>query len=327
MQKRKFGITNESVSELGLGTWQFGPDWGGMDAQTSQDIMTAAVDGGINFFDTADVYGKGLSEERIGQFIKSRKEKIFIATKMGRFPTPGWPKNFRLFNFKQFIDASLTRLGVEQIDLMQIHCIPFTFLKMRELWEWIPLLKKEGKVKHFGLSVESVEEALFCLDKEGVESLQVIFNIFRQKPAFELFEQAKQKNIALIVRLPLSSGLLSGAISADKNFSPDDHRHYNRDGKFFNIGETFSGIPLTQGMQLTEELKSFVPPGMTLAQMALRFILDFDAVTTVIPGASNVRQIKENIAAADCPPLSADLHARLKDFYEAKVLEHIAGSY
>ena len=210
---------------------------------------------------------------------------------------------------------------------MQIHCIPFDFLKKHELWEWISILKKEGKVKNFGISVESIDEALYCLEQEDIVSLQIIFNIFRQKPISSLFDRAKEKNIALIVRLPLASGLLSGKITARRNFSPEDHRSYNRDGKVFNVGETFAGLPLEKGIELADEMKSLLPAGMTMTQMAIRFILDFDAVTTVIPGATSVLQVKENASAGDLPPLSSELHDQLKRFYDEKVASHIRGVY
>ena len=328
MKTRELGRTGQKVSEIGLGTWQLGPDWGGVDDKAAQDILMAAVDQGMIFLDTADVYGQGSSETRIGNFLQSssRRQKVFIATKMGRFPRPGWPKNFSLYSFRTFIENSLQRLGIETIDLMQIHCIPFDFLKKNELWEWISILKKEGKVKYFGISVENVEEALYCLEKEEIVSLQIIFNIFRQKPIRTLFDQAKEKKMALIVRLPLASGLLSGKLTAQRKFSESDHRHYNRDGRAFNVGETFAGLPFEQGVKLAEELKQSVPDGMTMTQMAMRFILDFDCVTTVIPGATSIHQVKENASASDLSPLSSELHSQLGKFYEEKVAAHIRGA-
>lgn len=329
MKTRKFASTQSKVSEVGLGTWQLGPDWGGVDAKAAQAILSEAVDCGINFFDTADVYGHGLSETRIGHFLKSssQRKEIFVATKMGRFPQPGWPKNFSLYNFRTFIENSLQRLGLEALDLMQIHCIPFDFLKKRELWEWIEILKKEGKVRHFGLSVETVEEALYCLEQPDISSLQIIFNIFRQKPAEALFNQAHEKKVSLIVRLPMASGLLSGKMTLERKFANEDHRNYNRDGKAFNVGETFAGIPFEKGVELADELKRLVPQGMTMSQMAMRFILDFPAVTTVIPGATQISYVKENTSASDLPALDPQLHLRLKNFYEEKVRPHIRGAY
>ena len=219
----------------------------------------------------------------------------------------------------------MSRLGVETLDLMQLHCIPFEFLKKPELYEWLGILKKEGKVKNFGASVANTEEALFCLEKEIFASVQIIFNIYRRAPIDLFFEKAKQKQVAVIVRLPMASGLLSGKFTPQTEFAPEDHRCYNRDGQRFNVGETFSGIPFLEGLRLTEELKGFLPAGMTMAQMALRFILDFDAVTTVIPGATRVEQVIENTSVASLPPLSDELHARLKKFFDAKVVGCIRG--
>jgi len=327
MKKRKFGKTEEMISEVGLGTWQLGSWWGEVDDPTGREIMKTAVDGGVNFFDTADVYGEGLSEGRIGKFLKGCSEKIFVATKMGRFPKPGWPKNFSLYAFRQFVENSLQRLGVETIDLMQIHCIPFEFLKKNELWEWLAILKKEGKVRYFGISVESLEEALFCLEHNEIVSLQIIFNIFRQKPIDTLFDKAKAQKTALIVRLPLASGLLSGKFNPKTTFASSDHRAFNREGQVFYIGETFAGLPFEKGLKLVEELRKMVPPPMTMAQTAIRFTLDFDAVSVVIPGATRASQVKENVSVGDLPPLPAELHTQLRQFYDQNVAEHIRGVY
>ncbi len=327
MKFRVIGQTGINVSEVGLGTWQLGGDWKRVDDKTARTILKEAVDQGVNFFDTADVYGRGLSESRIGKFLKGCSEKVFVATKLGRFSDPGWPKNFSLTNFRGHTEASLKRLGTEALDLTQIHCLPTEFLKKGDLFEWLRILKKEGKIKNFGASVESMEEAIYCLKQEGLASLQVIFNIFRQKPISTLLEQAKQKGVALLVRLPLASGLLSGKFRKKTKFSKNDHRYYNRDGRIFNVGETFAGIPFEKGIELVEELKAFIPVGMTMAQMALRWILDFGAVTAVIPGATNSKQVTENVSASYLPPLSKDLHFKLKEFYDKKVAQYIRGKY
>ena len=327
MNKRVFGRSNFSAGEIGLGTWQFGPDWGGVDDKTAQDILRASVDNGVNFFDTADIYGMGLSEERIGQFLKNCKSKVFVATKLGRFHQPGWPKNYSLKNFRLHTENSLKRLGVEALDLTQVHCIEPEYLRGGEWVEWLSILKKEGKVKHFGASVQNMEEALYCLDHFDIASLQVIFNIFRQPPAETFVDKAKTKNVALIVRLALASGLLSGKITADRKFSAEDHRSYNSDGQAFNVGETFSGIPLNIGAALVQQLKPLVPQGITMAQMALRWVLDHDAVSVVIPGATKVGQVLDNVKASDALPLSKDLHQKLRDFYKQKVQDVIRGKY
>jgi aryl-alcohol dehydrogenase-like predicted oxidoreductase len=327
MQFRNFSDSGESVSEIGLGTWQLGADWGDLDDALAERILAQAVDSGVTFFDTADVYGKGLSETRIGRFIKPHASKLFIATKIGRFPEPGGDKNISLKQFRLHTENSLKRLGVEALDLTQVHCLPTETLKQGDLFEWLRTLKKEGKIKRFGLSVESMEEARICLEQEGVSSLQIIFNIFRQKPITELFDQAKAKGVALIVRLPLASGLLSGKFKTRSTFPNNDHRNYNQNGDQFNVGETFAGIPFAKGVELTDNFKPLIPKEMTSAQMALRWVLDFDAVTVVIPGATTPEQAKLNCSASDLSPLPEELHRKLQAFYETQARPLIRGKY
>ena len=327
MKYRTFADGKSSVSEVGLGTWQLGADWGDVDDKTAERILSQAVDCGVNFFDTADVYGKGLSETRIGRFMKTHSGKIFVATKLGRYPEPGGTENFSLKQFRLHTENSLKRLGVDALDLTQVHCLPTEVLQQGDLFECLRLLKTEGKIKSFGLSVESMEEALLCLEQEGVASLQIIFNILRQKPITALFDQAKAKGVSLIIRLPLASGLLSGKFQADASFPENDHRNYNRNGDQFNVGETFSGIPFAKGVELSDQLKPLVPEGMTLAQMALRWVLDFDAVTAVIPGATTPEQVQVNCSASDLAPLSRELHQNLKSFYEIQAAPAIRGKY
>ena len=326
-KKRRLGKIDFQASEVGLGTWQLGSDWGKVDDRLAQEILSSAVDHGVNFFDTADVYGEGLSEERIGKFLKGCGEKILVATKFGRFPRPGWPKNFSLYSMQTHMEGSLKRLGLEAIDLIQVHCIPTDFLKKPELIEWLKILKKSGKIKNYGMSVETVAEAEYCLGGDGVASLQIIFNIFRQKPIESLLAKAKAKGVALIIRLPLASGLLSGKFDKTTQFADHDHRRYNCDGQRFNVGETFAGIPFKEGLDLVEELRGLVPKGMTMSQMALRWILDFDAVSVVIPGATSAKQVAENISASEVPALSPELHQKLSEFYQEKALKHIRGKY
>jgi aryl-alcohol dehydrogenase-like predicted oxidoreductase len=328
MRHRVFGRDGVSVSEVGLGTWQLGSsDWGKVGDETAQAILTEAVEKEITFFDTADVYGPEISEVRIGRFLKTRPERIFVATKLGRFPDPGWPGNFSLESFRKHTEASLRRLDVEALDLTQLHCIPPDRLKQGEVFEWLRTLQREGKIVRFGASVESMGEALLCLEQEGLCSLQIIFNIFRQKPITTLFDKAGEKGVALIVRLPFASGLLTGKFTRDTKFPENDHRHYNRDGQAFNVGETFAGLPFERGVALADELKAMVPQGMTMAQMALRWVLDFEAVSVLIPGATTPKQVRENATASELPPLSAELHQKLRTFYEEKVAEHIRGVY
>ena len=333
MRQRPFGRLRTRVSEIGLGCWQLGgSDWGDVSDEQALETLRAAADAGVTFFDTADVYGLGRSEALIGRFLAGRKAahakgQLFVATKLGRFPDPGWPKNFSIDAFRTHTEASLKRLGVDALDLTQLHCVPPDQLKRGEVFEWLRTLQKEGKVRHFGASVESMSEAMLCVKQEALVSLQIIFNIFRQKPLTELFGEARHRGVALIVRLPLASGLLSGKMSADTQFAANDHRHYNRDGQQFNVGETFAGLRFEKGIELADALKPLVPTGMTMARMALRWCLDFEAVSTVIPGAKSPKQAKENAAVSDARGLSDDLHERLRTFYLDRVATHIRGPY
>ncbi len=322
-----FSGVGRMVSEVGLGCWQIGSDWGtGVDEAVAFEILGAAVDAGVSFFDTADVYGDGRSEGLIARFLKHRPEKVFVATKVGQ-AAGLFPDKYTEAKVRACTEASLQRLGLEALDLSQIHCAPTPIFRQGEIFEWMRRLKREGKIKQFGASVESMEEAEICLEQEGLVSLQIIFNLFRQKPIRALFPQAKRKGVAIIVRLPVASGLLSGKMTAGTTFPQQDHRNYNRDGQMFNVGETFAGLPFGKGVELADALKPMVPAGMTLAQMALRWILDFDAVTAIIPGASRPEQPRANAQAADLPPLSPELHRRLAQFYEQEVAQHIRGVY
>ena len=328
MNYRPFGTVGHQTSEVGLGCWQLGSEcWHDMSDKTAQEIMAASVEGGVNFFDTADVYGAGGSETLIGKFLKGRSNEIFVATKLGRFSDPGWPENFQRNAMFQHAEASIRRLGVEALDLLQLHCIPREELSNGAVFDVLRELKQAGKIKAFGASVESMEEAQICLKQEGLSSLQIIFNIFRQKPIATLFDDAQKRGVAIIVRLPLASGLLTGKITAATKFAETDHRNFNRDGASFNVGETFAGLPLAKGAELAEELKALVPEGMTMAQMSLRWILDHEAVSVVIPGASSPEQARANLTASTLPPLSKDLHARLSAFYQDKVEGNIRGPY
>ena len=328
MKKRRFD-DELSVSEIGLGTWQLGADWGEVSDSEAQSILDSALENGVNLFDTADVYGLGLSERRIREF-KERNQAnkdVAIITKLGRFPEPGWPENFSHDNLSRHVEASLERLGMEALDLTQLHCIPTELLVENEVFESLRKIRDAGKIRRFGASVESMEEAEFCLEQEGLSSLQIIFNIYRQKPIDSLFQRAKEKDVALIIRLPLASGLLSGNFTTATTFPENDHRNYNRDGQCFNVGETFAGIPFEKAVELTDRLGEILPKGTSLSQLALRWILDFNEVTTVIPGATKTGQVISNCAASDLEPLSPDLHNRLREFYTSEVQEHIRGVY
>ncbi len=325
MNYRKFNHLDFACSEVGLGCWQLGADWGNLSDKDAYDILAGAVNCGINFFDTADVYGDGRSETLIGNYLQYSKANVFVATKLGRRQI--YPDNYSETTIRKATEESLRRLQIDALDLTQLHCIPTEVMRRGEVFDWLRKLKREGKIKSFGASVESIEEAHICLKQDGLSSLQIIFNVFRQKPIVELFESAKEKSVALIVRLPLASGLLSGKMTSQSNFPADDHRNYNRDGQFFNVGETFAGIPFETGIELVNQLRSFAPEGMTMAQWAMRWILDHQAVTVVIPGASKVKHVTDNASASDLPPLDQENHLRLHNFYEQEVAQHIRGPY
>jgi aryl-alcohol dehydrogenase-like predicted oxidoreductase len=327
MNTRMLGRTGRAVGEVGLGTWQLGAGWGNVTEADALATLRAAYDAGTTFFDTADVYGMGRSETLIGRFLKETRAPVTVATKFGRFSPPGWPANFTREAVRQHTEASLRRLGVETIDLTQLHCLPRAVMEQGEIFEWLRELRREGKIRDFGASVESMEEALICLRHEGVAALQIIFNIFRQKPISTLFAEARRTRTALIVRLPLASGLLGGRMTKATVFGPDDHRNFNRDGQQFNVGETFAGLPFARGLELVETLRAWVPANLSMAEMALRWCLDFDAVSVIIPGAKNPEQARANARAAAVPPLGAELHARLADFYAREVAAQIRGAY
>jgi len=326
LKKRTLGKTDLTMGEVGLGCWQFGGDFGPMDEDTAFDIMNTAVEGGTTFFDTADVYGAGRSEDLIGRFLRRSNQQISVATKFGRGPDV-YPDKYTEKSLRKGTEASLKRLGIEVLDLVQLHCIPMAALVDGEVFEWLRKLKAEGKIRHFGASVESVEEGLLCLKAEGIASLQIIFNIFRQKPMEKLLPLAEEKGVGIIVRLPLASGLLSGKFTKQTTFEKTDHRFYNCDGQLFNVGETFSGIPFDKGVELTDQIKKFVSEEMSLIQMALRWILDHEAVSVIIPGASSSRQAAMNAQISGLAPLPESLHKRLSDFYIQNVRDHIRGPY
>jgi len=330
MKSRPLGKLGRAVSEIGLGTWQLGgTEWGDVPDRQALDTLATAAEGGITFLDTADIYGLGRSESLLAQFLRGRsdRDRFFVATKLGRWPKPGFPGNFARDSVFAHTEASLARLGVEALDLTQTHCLPAEVMRQGEVFEHLRELKRQGKIKAFGASVESMDEALDCLKVEGLASLQIIFNVFRQKPIHVLFEQARRQGVGIIVRLPLASGVLSGRFTADTTFAPTDHRTFNRNGEQFNVGETFAGIPFAKAVELASMLKPLVPDGQTMSQFALRWCLDFDAVSTVIPGAKRPDQARSNALAASLPPLSAAVHQRLEAFYEDEISSHIRGLY
>ncbi len=317
MQSRILGKTGFSVSLISLGTWQVGGKWGSMfDNENAEKILHTAIDNGVNFIDTADVYSDGDSEKAIGRFLKSRKEKLFVATKCGRQIQPHLNEGYQPAILRKYVEDSLRRLQLETIDLIQLHCPPTQVFYRPEIFGLFDDLKKEGKIQHLGVSVEKVEEALKAIEFDNVTTVQIIFNMFRQRPAELFFEQAKKKNIGIIVRVPLASGLLSGHYTTQTVFESGDHRQFNRNGEAFDKGETFAGIDYTTGLQATEELKSIVPAGKTLSALALKWILDFDAVSTVIPGASKPEQVLRNLEALNEPSLNSDQLQQVQAVYE-----------
>lgn len=327
MQQRNYGTLNTPISEVGLGCWQFGGDFGPMSDEKAMSIMTAAVQGGINFFDTADVYGGGRSETLIGEFLASHTgDAIRVVSKFGRDGSV-YPDGYTESAMRNSVDATRERLGVETLDCLQLHCVPLAELKKGDVFKWLGELKSEGAIREFGASVETIEEGLACLEQPGLASLQVIFNIFRQKLATELLPQAKAAGVSIIVRLPLASGLLAGKYSADTTFTEGDHRNYNRDGQAFSVGETFAGLPFPIGVELANELREMLPDSMTMAQASQRWILDHDAVTTIITGASSAQQAADNSAVSELPNLTKECHEKLTEFYQSKVEQHIRGAY
>ncbi len=304
MEYRELGRTGWKVSAISFGAWAIGGTWGAVDDRESLAALHRAVDLGVNFFDTADVYGDGRSERLLAQLKRERKEQIIIATKAGRRLNPHVAEGYTRANLTAFVERSLRNLETDALDLVQLHCPPTQVYYMPEVFGALDDLVQQGKLRHYGVSVEKVEEAIKAIEYPGVQSVQIIFNIFRQRPADLFFELAKRRRVGILARLPLSSGMLAGKMTRDASFAPDDHRAFNRQGEAFDRGETFSGVDFETGLRAVELLRPLVPPGMSMAQFALRWILMFDAVTCAIPGAKRPAQVEENVAAADAPALS-----------------------
>lgn len=316
-----------SIAEIGLGTWQLGSaDWGVVDEAEALRVLQTYVEEGGNFIDTADVYGMGISEKIIGKFLQQTEKQLFVATKLGRRQDAdnGWPQNFEYDSIKKQVEDSLGHLGLPQLFLEQLHCIPTGELREGRVFDHLRRLQQEGLIRYWGASVETSEEALLCLQQEGIASLQIIFNLFRQHVADEVFAAAREKGVALIIRVPLASGLLTGKFSDQTAFAEKDHRHYNANGEAFNAGETFSGIEFHTGVRLAQQVASQFPDNRT-AQWALRWILDHPEVTTVIPGASKTTQVSSNMAASSLPPLSNEVHSALRKLYDDEIRGAIRG--
>lgn len=324
MREHKFGRTEFTVSDIGFGAWQIGGSWGEVSEADGRAALHAALDAGMTFIDTADVYGDGRSEKIIAEVLKARGgTRPMVASKAGRRLNPHLADGYTKANIEAFIDRSLKNLEIDSLDLVQLHCPPTDVYYRPEMFEGLEEIRKAGKITHYGVSVEKVEEALKAIEYPGVVSVQIIFNMFRQRPATLFFQEAKRRNVAVIARVPLASGLLSGKITAATQFAAEDHRNFNRNGEAFDVGETFAGVPFETGLAAVEEVRKLVPEGASMAQFALRWILMHEAVTVVIPGARNGEQAKANAAASDLAALSADVMAASREVYERLIAPHV----
>lgn len=324
MRQHAFGRTGFTVSDVGFGAWQIGGSWGEVSEEDGRAALNAALDAGVTFIDTADVYGDGRSEKIIADVLSKRGGvRPMVATKAGRRLNPHVAEGYNKINLEGFIDRSLANLAVERLDLLQLHCPPTDVYYRPDVFEGLEDLKAAGKIADYGVSVERVEEAMKAIDYPGVVSVQIIFNMFRQRAADLFFAEARRRNIAVIVRVPLASGLLSGKITAQTRFAEDDHRNFNRNGEAFDVGETFAGVPFETGLAAVEEIRKLVPAGQSMAAFALRWIPMHEAVTVVIPGARNAAQAQGNASASDLPALSADVMAAARDTYDRLIKPHV----
>ncbi len=324
MRSRAFGRTGRHVGEIGFGAWAIGAAWGTVDDGESIAALHAALDAGLDFIDTADVYGDGHSEKLIARVLKERGgERPFVATKAGRRLPKQTVEGYSAENLQGWIERSLGNLEVDALDLVQLHCPPTDAYYHPEIFERMDRLVEQGKIRHYGVSVERVEEALKAIEYPNVASVQIIYNAFRHRPAELFFREAQRRNVAVIARVPLASGLLSGKFGVDTKFEADDHRQFNRHGEAFDVGETFSGVPYDVGLAAVEKLRPLVRGDATLAQFALRWILMDDAVTVAIPGAKNPRQALANIGAASLPPLSREAMDAVARIYAEDIKSHV----
>lgn len=319
MQYRELGRTGWKVSALSFGGWAIGGTWGSVDDRESMAALQRAVDLGVNFFDTADVYGGGRSERLLAKLRKAYQSKLYIATKIGRGLYPHVAEGYNKANLTAFVEGSLKNLSSETIDLLQLHCPPTRVFYMPEVFDILDNLVKAGKIRFYGVSVEKIDEALKAIEFPNVQSVQIIFNMFRQRPAEHFFAEAKNRGVAILARVPMASGMLTGKMTPSTRFDSDDHRAFNRQGEAFDRGETFSGVDYQVGLQAVSELKAICPDGMSMAQFALRWILMFDAVTCAIPGAKRPSQVDENFGAADLPPISEDVMTQVRSIYDRHI--------
>lgn len=323
MNYRKLGKTGFEVSEVSYGGWAIGGSWGDVDDEQSRQALRTAVEQGINFFDTADVYGDGHSEKLIGELKHEIDKHIYVATKAGRRLDPHTAEGYNRENLNRFVDRSLENLGVARIDLLQLHCPPTEVYSDEEVFQVLEDMVAEGKIANYGVSVEKVEEALVALKYEGLATIQIIYNMFRHKPAERVLPEAKEKDVGIICRVPLASGMLTGKFSSDDSFPENDHRNFNREGEAFDIGETFAGVDFAKGLRAVDELKKIKPEGLTMAQFALKWILMNEAVSCVIPGGKKAWQVKENASASEADEIPRDVMEEVDRIYDEYIRDSV----
>ena len=323
MKYRELGRTGWKVSEISFGAWGIGSMWGQVDDKESLAALHRALDLGVNFFDTADVYGNGRSERLLGQLRKERREPFYVATKAGRRLPTQTPDGYNQENLARFVDDSLRNLQTDSLDLLQLHCPSTPVYYRPETFEALDRLVESGKIRHYGVSVEYIEEALKAMEFPGVQSIQIIFNMFRHRPMETFFPEAQRRKVGILARVPLASGMLTGRMTRDTAFGSDDHRNFNRYGAKFDRGETFSGVDYELGLDAVESLRKMLPDGASMAQFALRWILMFDAVTCAIPGAKRPSQVEDNLRASDLPPLSESIMEKVRQLYDSRIKAHV----
>lgn len=327
MNYRQLGNTDLNISELSFGTWAIGGAWGKLNDDKALNALNRAMDEGVNFFDTADVYGDGHSEELLSKATKGKESSIHIGTKFCRAGDVHDPENYSMEKVMEYCENSLRRLNRDQIDLYQIHCPPLKILQDGKVFEALEKLKEQGKIRYYGVSVETVEEGLYCLEHTNISSLQVIFNVFRQKPLEKLFPKAHEKGVGILARVPLASGLLTGKFTKDATFEEDDHRNFNRDGQAFNVGETFAGLEFNKGVELSRKLDWIANGRGSMSRAALKWILEHKEISSVIPGFRNVEQVEDNLQSLDVKGYSQEEMKELATFYQDDIHQHIRGGY
>jgi len=326
MKFREFSNLGWRVSEIGLGCWAIGADWGDVSIEDAREVLKTSLDKGVNFYDTADVYGDGRSEQLVSELIKFTSERLYVATKAGRRLNPHTAEGYNLANIESYVDRSLKNLNVECIDLLQLHCPPTETYSKKETYGMLDEIVAKGKIANYGISVETVSQAQEAIKNPNIKSIQIIFNIFRQKPSEDFFKQAAAKNVAIIVRVPLASGMLTGKMNKDWVFPENDHRNYNIKGEAFDVGETFSGVNFEKGLEAVERLKDILPTGFSLTDLALKWILMHKEVTVVIPGAKNKEQVEKNLMASDKDDIS-EIISKINLVYDELVKSDVHGRW